>query len=67
MPPPYLTALVYVEAPPELRYERGIERDGEAFRPHWERWAAQEDVLFHRERTRDRADVVIDGSAPVPD
>lgn len=64
---PHLAMLVFVEAPLALRYERGIARDGEMFRPHWERWAAQEVELFARERTRGRAEVIIDGSVPVPD
>ena len=64
---PHLGLLLFVEAPLAMRYERGIARDGETFRPHWERWAAQEVALFARERTRERADVVIDGSLPVPD
>lgn len=59
--------LVWVEAPAALRRERALARDGETFRPHWQRWADQEASLFARERPRDRADLVIDGSAPVPD
>lgn len=64
---PYLAALVWVDAPRDLRLERGIRRDGEAFRPHWERWAAQEDAHFAAEGTRARADVRFTtacGSAP---
>ncbi|QJY50593.1 hypothetical protein HOP40_13630 [Pseudonocardia broussonetiae] len=52
--------LVFLDAPVEQRYRRGIARDGESYRPHWERWAAQEDALFAAEGTRARADVVID-------
>jgi chloramphenicol 3-O-phosphotransferase len=51
--------LVWIEAPRDVRFRRGIARDGEAYRPHWERWAAQEDVHFAAEGTRDRADVVL--------
>lgn len=50
---------VWVEAPRAERRRRGLTRDGEAFRPHWERWAAQEEALFAADRTRDRADVVV--------
>lgn len=57
---PYLSLLVWVDAPHDLRMARGIERDGEAFRPHWERWARQENALFAAERTRERADVRLD-------
>ena len=34
-----VTTLVWVEAPREERLRRGLARDGEAMRPHWERWA----------------------------
>ena len=62
-----ITALVWVEAPHEVRMRRGIDRDGEAFAPHWEQWARDEAELFDRERTRDRADVLVDSTAPYPD
>ena len=61
---PYLSMLLWVEAPRDIRFARGIERDGEAYRPLWERWARQEDVLFAEERTRERADYVVDAPAP---
>ncbi len=56
---PWITTLVWADAPYELRRQRGLDRDGEAFAPHWERWAAQERELFARGRTRERADVVV--------
>jgi uridine kinase len=59
----FLTMLLWVEAPREVRFARGIERDGPAYRPLWERWARQEDVLFAEERTRERADYVIDAAS----
>lgn len=62
----YAVLLVWVEAPREERFRRGIARDGEAYRPHWERWAAQEQTHFAAEGTRGRADVVVDGTAPRP-
>ena len=41
---------VWVDAPAAERRERALRRDGETFRPHWERWALQEDrhILTHR-------------------
>ncbi|AHY45433.1 AAA domain [Rubrobacter radiotolerans] len=60
---PYLSFLVWIEAPEPLRMRRGIERDGEVFRPYWERWAVQERRMFAAERTRERADLLVDGSA----
>lgn len=56
-----VTVLVWVEAPHDLRMRRGLERDGDAFAPHWERWAAQEAVVLARDRTRERADLRVDG------
>jgi len=29
-----------------VRYERAMARDGDTFRPHWERWAGQEEALL---------------------
>jgi len=60
-----VTVLVWVEAPHDLRLERGVARDGDVFAPHWEQWAADEATLFARERSRERADVVVDGTRPL--
>ncbi len=59
-----VTVLVWVEAPHDLRMQRGVERDGDAFAPHWEQWARDEAALFARERTCERADIVVDGTLP---
>lgn len=59
---PLVTTLVWVDAPAELRLARGMARDGEALRPRWMQWMKDEDALFARERTRARADVVVDGT-----
>ncbi len=60
-----VTVLVWIEAPYELRMERGVARDGDTFAPHWEQWAQDETALFAHERTRERADVVVDGTGPL--
>ncbi|HYN30518.1 MAG TPA: hypothetical protein VES95_11740 [Dermatophilaceae bacterium] len=61
----YAAVRVWVEARPEERMRRGVARDGEVYRPHWERWAVQEEALFAADRTRERADLVLrtDGAA----
>ena len=59
-----VTLLVWVEAPYDLRMRRGLERDGDAFAPHWDSWARDEADLFARERTHERADVCVDGTLP---
>jgi dephospho-CoA kinase len=63
---PLVTVLVWIEAPHDLRMERGVARDGDTFAPHWERWARDENALFAREHTRERADVLVDGARPYP-
>ena len=35
---------VWLESPTASRRERALARDGDTYRPHWDRWAAQEDV-----------------------
>lgn len=35
---------VWVDAPSLSRRERALIRDGDAYRPHWDRWARQEDA-----------------------
>lgn len=54
-----VSLVVWIELPDEVRRRRALERDGETFAPYWERWAADEVAVHARERTRDRADVVL--------
>ncbi len=54
-----VTTLVWIEAPRAVRLDRGIARDGEPMRHHWLQWLDDEAALHERERTRDRADLVI--------
>ena len=61
-----VTVTVWVDAPHEVRMRRGIDRDGDAFAPYWSAWAAAEEEHFRRERTRDRADVLVDGTGSLP-
>jgi hypothetical protein len=61
-----LTLSVFVAAPAELRLRRGIERDGEALRPHWLRWQADEERHFAADGTLDAVDLVVDGAPPRP-
>jgi len=57
-----VTVLVWVEAPSATRMARGIARDGEAMRHHWERWRIDEDALHARLGTRARADLLVETS-----
>lgn len=57
---PYLSVLVWVEAPLEVRKRRALSRDGGAYEPFWEIWAEQEVRHFNAERTRMHADLIVD-------
>jgi dephospho-CoA kinase len=57
--------VVWLETPEVVRYRRGMARDGEAYRPYWDRWAAQEREHYAAVPTRDVADVVVDGAPAV--
>jgi uridine kinase len=61
-----VSVLVWVEAPYAQRLRRGLERDGDAFAPHWQQWAEAEQEVFARHRTRERADLVVDAGDPEP-
>ena len=57
---PHLAVVVWLDGPPEWRRRRALARDGATYAPHWQRWAAQEQVHFAREGTRARADVALE-------
>lgn len=41
------------------RKERALGRDGDAYAPYWERWAAQEEAFARRERSPALADLIL--------
>lgn len=57
-----ITVLVWVQAPQAVRLERGLERDGAAVRDQWIQWQDDEMAMLARERTDQRADLVVDTS-----
>jgi dephospho-CoA kinase len=56
------TVLVWVEVSYDLRMARGLERGGIGVTENWRQWAVDEQEHFAAERTRERADVVLDGT-----
>ena len=56
---PFASLLVWLDLDAATRRARALARDGELFRPHWERWAAQEDALLARDATPERADFTL--------
>jgi uridine kinase len=60
---PYLAYAIWIETPRDLCLERGLARDGEQMRVHWERWLADEDAYIERERPQDYVDRIVHGSS----
>jgi uridine kinase len=63
----WTTLRIWLEAPPDLRLARGLERDGVGLEPEWRAWQRLESAEFAREDTRARADLRVDGAAPCAD
>lgn len=51
---------VWLEAPEHIRRARALERDGDAYRPFWARWAAQEDHHIARDAPQALAQIVVE-------
>jgi hypothetical protein len=49
---------VWLESPLPSRMRRALERDGETYRPHWSRWAEQEERHLSRDEPMRRATLV---------
>jgi uridine kinase len=50
---------VWLSTSDEERYRRAIARDGDTYRPHWQRWARQEErfIALHRSPTLAREQI----------
>jgi uridine kinase len=58
---PYVTYSIWVDAPAEVRLQRGVDRDGSAALGLWQAWMAGEEAYRSRERPDERADLVLRG------
>ena len=54
------SVLIWIEADRNVRFRRGMQRDGDSYLPHWQGWAALEEALFTGDGTRARADLILD-------
>lgn len=61
----WTTLRIWVEAPQPLRTRRGLARDGAHLAAQWRRWQELEAAEFAAQDTRGRADLRIDGTAPL--
>jgi uridine kinase len=56
---PYLSGLIWLDAPASLRKKRALARDGGTYAPWWDVWAGDERAHFAREGTQRAADLLI--------
>lgn len=63
---PLADLAVWIELDEPERRRRALARDGDAYRPHWDRWAAQERAAQAADRPRDLADLLVDGRLVQP-
>lgn len=65
---PLLSAVIWAEAPDDVRRTRALDRDGGTYEPFWDQWAAQEEEWLAADKVPLDADVRVlnpaDGSAP---
>lgn len=51
---------VWLDSPEHARRERALARDGDTYRPHWDRWATQERRHLDRDDPRALATIAVD-------
>lgn len=56
----FATVSVWIDGAEPARRSRALARDGETYRPHWRRWAAQEEAHVRDNSPRSRADIVVE-------
>lgn len=56
---PFLSYLVWLDAPTEVRHERAIRRDGDGYEKWWDMWAAQEEQYLASNQPMDHADLFV--------
>ena len=67
---PYLSLGIFVDTPEAVCLERGLTRDAatgksrEELMLTWQQWLQDENDYLERDRPRDYADVIIDGTKP---
>lgn len=57
---------IWVQTPDAERKRRALLRDGEMYRPHWDRWAAQEETHLARHHPQAMADWIMTETSSGP-
>ncbi|GAA2017904.1 4-amino-4-deoxychorismate synthase [Catenulispora yoronensis] len=61
-----LTYAVWIQVDPQVRLQRGLERDGQEALGLWQGWMADEDRHFEQDQAAQRADLLVDGDPRIP-
>ncbi len=64
---PMLAYAIFVDTPKDVRLKRGLDRDGAEALALWQSWQAEEDAYLRGETPADFADLILDGTKPIPD
>jgi len=64
---PFVSALVFLDAPADVRRQRAFTRADEDLAEHWDEWAALEDAYLQEHRPRERADFVYEETGAAAD
>ncbi len=58
----HLDFIIWINTPRDVRLQRAVERDGAEALETWAVWIGEEDAHYERDPTRQRADLIVDGS-----
>ena len=59
----HLDFVIWIDTPRDVRLERAVERDGAGALDAWDVWMSAEDAHYERDPTRQRADLIVDGTS----
>lgn len=62
----HLSFVIWIETPRDVRLRRAVARDGPDALDDWDLWMAEEDAHYQRDPTRERADLIVDGTSGLP-
>ena len=62
----HLSYVIWIDTPRDVRLRRALERDGPEALADWQLWMDEEDTHYRKDPTRERADLIVDGTTGLP-
>jgi uridine kinase len=59
----HLSFVIWIDTPPQVRLQRGLERGGANTVEQWREWMAAEDEHYARDPSKQRADLIVSGTS----